>query len=144
MPRTVNGTGHDAFGAGGAEQAMAFLKETGTAAAERIADYEPCSLRKAKRPRDERDSARDGDAGPKRRAPVHDSARDQAGWIGAYSPAARKRRIARFHGKRARRVWTKRIVHQSNKDFASTRLRVKGRFVKKEEEDLLQDLVGIV
>ena len=32
---------------------------------------------------------------------------NRPGWIGAYSPVARKRRIARFHGKRARRVWTK-------------------------------------
>ena len=32
---------------------------------------------------------------------------NRPGWIGAYSPEARKRRIARFHGKRARRVWTK-------------------------------------
>ena len=30
------------------------------------------------------------------------------------------------------------------KNFAETRLRVKGRFVKKEEEDLLKDLVGVV
>ena len=32
---------------------------------------------------------------------------NRPGWIGAYSPEARKRRVARFHGKRARRVWTK-------------------------------------
>ena len=32
---------------------------------------------------------------------------NRPGWIGAYSPEARKRRIARFHGKRSRRVWTK-------------------------------------
>ena len=66
------------------------------------------------------------------------------GWIGAYSPEARKRRVARFHGKRARRVWTKRVKYDVRKNFAETRLRVKGRFVKKEEEDLLKDLVGVV
>ena len=63
------------------------------------------------------------------------------GWIGAYSPEARKRRIARFHGKRARRVWTKRVKYDVRKDFASTRPRVEGRFAKKEEEDLLK-LIG--
>ena len=63
------------------------------------------------------------------------------GWIGAYSPEARKRRIARFHGKRARRVWTKRVRYDVRKDFASTRPRVEGRFAKKEEEDLLK-LIG--
>ena len=57
---------------------------------------------------------------------------------------ARKRRVARFHGKRARRVWTKRVKYDVRKNFAETRLRVKGRFVKKEEEDLLKDLVGVV
>ena len=56
----------------------------------------------------------------------------------------RKRRVARFHGKRARRVWTKRVKYDVRKNFAETRLRVKGRFVKKEEEDLLKDLVGVV
>ena len=48
------------------------------------------------------------------------------------------------HGKRARRVWTKRVKYDVRKNFAETRLRVKGRFVKKEEEDLLKDLVGVV
>jgi hypothetical protein len=47
----------------------------------------------------------------------------------------------RFHGKRARRVWTKRVKYDVRKDFASTRPRVEGRFAKKEEEDLLK-LIG--
>ena len=42
------------------------------------------------------------------------------------------------------RVWTKRVKYDVRKNFAETRLRVKGRFVKKEEEDLLKDLVGVV
>ena len=97
--------------------------------------------------------------------PSSSSSNGRPGWIGAYSPEARKRRIARFHGKRARtrpvwkssrrwrgpkfdfhtgRVWTKRVKYDVRKNFAETRLRVKGRFVKKEEEDLLKDLVGVV
>jgi len=46
--------------------------------------------------------------------------------------------------RRRRRVWTKRVKYDVRKNFAETRLRVKGRFVKKEEEDLLKDLVGVV
>ena len=65
------------------------------------------------------------------------------GWVGNYSPAARKKRIARFHGKRKRRVWTKSVQDDVRKNFADTRLRVKGRFVKKEDELLLKELVGI-
>ena len=82
---------------------------------------------------------------PPRPAPKPSSSSNgRPGWIGAYSPEARKRRVARFHGKRARRVWTKRVKYDVRKNFAETRLRVKGRFVKKEEEDLLKDLVGVV
>ena len=81
---------------------------------------------------------------PPRPAPKPSSSNGRPGWIGAYSPEARKRRVARFHGKRARRVWTKRVKYDVRKNFAETRLRVKGRFVKKEEEDLLKDLVGVV
>ena len=36
------------------------------------------------------------------------------------------------------------LKYDVRKNFAETRLRVKGRFVKKEEEDLLKDLVGVV
>ncbi len=65
------------------------------------------------------------------------------GWVGAYSPEARKRRIARFHAKRKRRVWKKSVQYDVRKSFADTRLRVKGRFVKKEDEVLLKELVGL-
>ena len=65
------------------------------------------------------------------------------GWVGAYSPEARKRRIARFHAKRKRRVWKKSVQYDVRKNFADTRLRVKGRFVKKEDEVLLKELVGL-
>ena len=56
---------------------------------------------------------------------------------------ARKRRIARFHAKRKRRVWKKSVQYDVRKNFADTRLRVKGRFVKKEDEVLLKELVGL-
>jgi len=60
------------------------------------------------------------------------------GYVGAYSPAERRARIARFHAKRARRVWKKRVRYDARKSIACKRVRVKGRFVKKEEESLMK------
>ena len=41
------------------------------------------------------------------------------------------------------RVWKKSVQYDVRKSFADTRLRVKGRFVKKEDEVLLKELVGL-
>jgi hypothetical protein len=57
------------------------------------------------------------------------------GYIGAYSPQQRKLRIEKFFEKRNSRIWTKKVKYDVRKNFADSRLRVKGRFVKKEEED---------
>jgi hypothetical protein len=65
------------------------------------------------------------------------------GWIGAYSPESRKIRIERFMAKRNHRVWTKKVKYNVRKDFADSRLRVKGRFVKKEDELLMRDLMSL-
>ena len=58
--------------------------------------------------------------------------------IGAYSPNTRKQKIQRFKEKKSRRNWTKKITHEGRKKFSESRLRVKGRFVKKEEEENLR------
>lgn len=63
-------------------------------------------------------------------------------FIGTYSPSARKRRIERFLEKRKRRVWAKKVDYGVRKNFADSRLRVKGRFVKKEDEERLVKLLG--
>jgi hypothetical protein len=63
--------------------------------------------------------------------------------IGAYSPEARRKRIERFLEKRKRRVWTKKVKYDVRKNFADSRLRVKGRFVKKEDEEVLRELMDI-
>ncbi|KAJ8611395.1 hypothetical protein CTAYLR_006488 [Chrysophaeum taylorii] len=73
-----------------------------------------------------------------------DVAKRPSGYVGAYSPEARKARVELFLRKRARRVWTKKVKYDVRKNFADSRMRVKGRFVKKEDEDLLRDLVSIV
>jgi len=64
-------------------------------------------------------------------------------YVGAYSPEARKARISRFMDKRKHRVWTKKVKYDVRKNFADSRLRVKGRFVKKEDEMLMRDLMSI-
>lgn len=55
------------------------------------------------------------------------------GRIGIYLPEDRKARIARFHAKRARRIWRKRIKYDCRKKLADSRPRIKGRFVKRSD-----------
>jgi hypothetical protein len=57
-----------------------------------------------------------------------------AGWVGAYPLQRRILRIERFITKRRERVWEKVVKYDVRKNFADQRLRVKGRFVKKEDE----------
>lgn len=70
-------------------------------------------------------------------------ATDRKHYIGAYSPEARRKRIQRFLEKRKKRVWTKKVKYDVRKNFADSRMRVKGRFVKKEDEELLRELMSI-
>ena len=43
-----------------------------------------------------------------------------------------------FYEKRKQRVWTKKVKYDVRKNFADSRLRVKGRFVKKEDEEWIR------
>jgi len=65
------------------------------------------------------------------------------GWVGAYSPDSRQLRIDRFMEKRNHRVWVKKVKYDVRKNFADSRLRVKGRFVKKEDEMLMRELMSL-
>jgi len=57
------------------------------------------------------------------------------GRIGIYTPAERAAIIAKFNSKRTRRVWNKKIRYNCRKSLADRRLRVKGRFVKRSEQE---------
>lgn len=50
--------------------------------------------------------------------------------IGIYSPEQRRARILKFHAKRKRRVWNKKIKYNCRKKLADDRPRIKGRFVR--------------
>lgn len=60
------------------------------------------------------------------------------GRIGIYTPAERAAIIERFQRKRSRRVWNKKIRYNCRKSLADRRLRVKGRFVKRSEQEQLE------
>ena len=59
---------------------------------------------------------------------------NQNGRIGIYTPGERAAIINRFHGKRSRRMWKKKIRYNCRKSLADRRMRVKGRFVKRSTE----------
>lgn len=61
--------------------------------------------------------------------------------VGAYSPENRRKRIKQYLEKRKRRVWTKKIKYNVRKTFADSRLRVKGRFISKEDEYKLREML---
>lgn len=60
------------------------------------------------------------------------------GRIGIYTPTERAAIIERFMQKRSRRVWNKKIRYDCRKNLADRRLRVKGRFVKRSEQEELE------
>jgi hypothetical protein len=71
--------------------------------------------------------------------PYHD---DNTNYIGIYSPQRRKLRIQKFIEKRKFRMWTKKVKYDVRKNFADSRVRIKGRFVKKGEGDVSEKKEG--
>lgn len=55
---------------------------------------------------------------------------NSGGRVGIYTPEERLALVRRFHEKRLRRVWSKKIRYDCRKNLADRRVRVKGRFVK--------------
>jgi len=68
---------------------------------------------------------------------------NQDGRIGIYSTDERAAIISRYHSKRLRRVWNKKIRYNCRKDLADRRLRVKGRFVKRDSEEAKKYLASL-
>ena len=63
--------------------------------------------------------------------------------VGAYTPEERRAKIAEWMAKREKRIWKKRVEYDVRQNFAKSRLRAKGRFLKKEDEDLLRELLNM-
>jgi hypothetical protein len=59
--------------------------------------------------------------------------------VGAYPPHKRVARLERFLYRRQNRVWEKIVKYDVRKSFADSRLRVKGRFVKKEDVSTMRE-----
>jgi hypothetical protein len=57
------------------------------------------------------------------------------GRIGIYTRKERDAIIARFKDKRNRRVWKKKIRYGCRKNLADRRIRIKGRFVRSDEQE---------
>ena len=70
-------------------------------------------------------------------------AQDGIVMVGAYSPESRRLRVQRFVEKRSKRVWRKKVKYDVRKSFADTRLRVKGRFVSKEDLEVLKEALSL-
>jgi len=65
------------------------------------------------------------------------------GRIGIYTPCERAAIISRFHSKRSRRIWNKKIRYNCRKSLADRRMRVKGRFVKRSSEEAATALAQV-
>lgn len=59
--------------------------------------------------------------------------------VGGYSMEERKELIRNYLMKRKTRVWKKKIKYRVRKTFADSRLRVKGRFISKQDESYLRE-----
>mmetsp|Transcript_3451 Transcript_3451/g.4983 ORF Transcript_3451/g.4983 Transcript_3451/m.4983 type:complete len:225 (+) Transcript_3451:252-926(+) len=69
------------------------------------------------------------------------SMRIAQGKVGVYTRDERKKLISKFLKKRESRIWKKRVKYDVRKNFADSRLRVKGRFVRKEDEEQLREFL---
>ena len=76
--------------------------------------------------------------------PRSDSAFCQINQIGIYPQAIRKMKIERYREKRKHRQWNKTVKYDVRKNFADSRVRIKGRFVRKENRPFISDRSGSI
>ncbi len=82
-----------------------------------------------------------GAAGGSGTGPVFGADKDaNKHYIGAYSPESRRLRLEKFWDKKKNRIWDRKVKYDVRKNFADSRVRVKGRFVKKEDEAILMEV----
>jgi len=74
-------------------------------------------------------------ADPKREQVKSKHEEEPTNRIGVYSPRSRKELLAKFHDKRNKRMWKRKVRYGCRKSFANNRVREHGRFVKKKEDD---------
>lgn len=60
-----------------------------------------------------------------------------------FHAGTRRATLERFYAKRLTRVWKKKVKYGVRKDFADQRMRVRGRFVRKEDEEMLREVVQL-
>ena len=65
-----------------------------------------------------------------------------SGQIGIYSAEKRRLKLERFFEKRKLRVWSKKIKYDVRKNFADTRVRIKGRFVRKDVSSVGSSIIA--
>ena len=54
--------------------------------------------------------------------------------VGKLTSIDRYLKVRRYLEKRQKRIWMKKVSYSVRKDFADKRLRIKGRFIKKEDQ----------
>ena len=57
--------------------------------------------------------------------------------IGKLTVSERYQKVKKFKEKKQRRIWTKKIFYDCRKQVADKRLRIKGRFIRKEDQKKL-------
>ena len=62
--------------------------------------------------------------------------------IGTLTPDQRREKIVKYLLKRNQRKWGKRIHYRCRKQVADNRMRIKGRFVTKEQAKAIQSMNG--
>ena len=61
--------------------------------------------------------------------------------VGKLTSIDRYLKVRRYLEKRQKRIWMKKVSYTVRKDYADKRLRIKGRFIKKEDQKDIMDRI---